>query len=145
MRRSFKVATVFTGAAALAGGYGPAALAATTQATAVHPDVTFQECGANDDGVSNWVHLYYPADDHPAECIGGATSNHAVSATIASFCPGNNNGWFDASVDGNPLSSPIYFYAGSGRHSTAWWTGGYPEVHVYKITIKNWAGEAKCT
>jgi hypothetical protein len=87
MRRSFKVATVFTGAAALAGEYGPTALAATT---AVHPDFTVQECGANDDGVSNWVHLYYPADDHPAECIGGATSYHSERGTIASFCPGNN-------------------------------------------------------
>lgn len=33
MRRSFKVATVFAGTAALAGGDGPTALAATTQAT----------------------------------------------------------------------------------------------------------------
>jgi hypothetical protein len=144
MRRSFKVATVFTGAAALAGGYGPTALAATTQATAVRPDLTVQDCGANDDGVSTWVHLYYPADDHPAVCIGGSTSYHPVSATIASFCPGNNNGSFEASVDGNVLST-VYFYANSGRHTAAWWTGGYPEVHIFRITIKNWTGEAKCT
>jgi hypothetical protein len=89
MRRSFKLATVFTGAAALAGGYGPTALAATTQATEVHPDIgPARECLANNGGVSNWVHLYYPNDDHPAMCIGGVVprppvppSPHSVRAT----------------------------------------------------------------
>jgi hypothetical protein len=72
MRRSFKVTTVFTGAAAVVGGYGPTALAATTQPAAVHPNIgPARECGANN-GVSNWVYFYYLYNKHPAMCIGGA-------------------------------------------------------------------------
>ena len=133
------MATVFTGAAALAGGYGPTALAATT---AVHPDFTVQECGANDDGVSNWVHLYYPADDHPAECIGGATSYHSERGTIASFCPGNNYGTLWGSVGGK--SASFYFSRSQGRHSVKWYDGKTGYFHLTGITIDTWSGDAKC-
>jgi hypothetical protein len=142
LRRSFKVATVFTGAAALAGGYGPTALAATAQTTAVHPDIANQECGANDDGISNWVHLYYPNDDHPAECYHGAGSTPA-GATIASFCPGNNKGEVFGSVDG--VTSPFPFGAGDGRHPVSWYDGYAGNYHVTGIYIIGWSGDAKCT
>jgi len=144
MRRSFKVATVFTGAAALAGGFGPTALAATAQPAAVHPDYTAKECGPNNGGVSHWVHLYYPNDDHPAECIAGPASNHTVNATVASFCPGNNVGHFYGSANGHKVASPFYFSSNEGRHSMNWWTG-FPEFHISKITMASAFLNAKCT
>jgi hypothetical protein len=143
MRRSFRAATVFTGAAALAGGFGPMALAATTQATTtVHPDIgPWRECGANNGGVSNWVHLYYPNNDHPAECIGGAGSTGG-NATIASFCPGNNHGLIMGSVDG--VYSPFPFYASQGRHPVEYFDGYAGNYHVTGILIENWSGHARC-
>jgi cell division inhibitor SepF len=136
MRRSFKVATVFTGVAALAGGgYGPTALAATTRANVVQPEMTNKECAANNDGVSNWVHLYYPNDDHPAECFGGEGYKPA-NVTIASFCPGNNSGYLSGSLSGYPDSQPLHFYAGSGRNPL--------NFHITGITITHDVGEAKC-
>jgi hypothetical protein len=133
MRRSFKLATAFTGVAALSGGYGPTALAATTPAAAVHPDIGNRVCGANNGGVSNWVHLYYPNNNHPAECFGGAGGT-PVNATIASFCPGNNNGDFLA--DG--IVSPVTFHHSSGRNNIG-------TMHISYLYISNWSGHAKCT
>jgi hypothetical protein len=138
MRRSKKVATVFTGAAALTGGYGPAALAATTPATAVRPAVAWQECGPNNGGISNWVHFFYPGDDHPAECFHGAGGS-PVNATIASFCPGNNNGKLYTSV------GSFSFNAGDGRHRMNYWLGSTYQVHVSGIYIFSWKGDSKCT
>jgi hypothetical protein len=132
MRRSFKLATTFTGVAALSGAYGPAALATTTP-TAVHPYIHNQECGPNNGGVSNWVHLYYPHNDHPAECFGGAGGTPA-NATISSFCPGNNNGYFLA--DG--IVSPVVFNHNSGRNNIG-------PMHISYLYISNWTGNAKCT
>jgi hypothetical protein len=135
------VATVFTGVAALAGGYAPTAFAATTQATPVRPDIGVQECGANNGGISNWVHLYYPNGDHPAECFHGKGFSSA-NATIASFCPGNNSGTIYGSVNGTYIA-PVLFYASSGRHEISYWTG-YREVHISGIRISKWTGDSKC-
>jgi hypothetical protein len=144
MRRSFKLATVFTGAAALAGGYGPTALATTTRATAVHPDIgAFQPCGANNNGVSHDVHLYYPNDDHPAECAGGK-GFEPVNATIYSFCPGTNTGQVLGSVDGQ--FDPFPFSAGSKRARVSKYDHHLPgNFHISGISIYTWAGNAICT
>jgi hypothetical protein len=148
LRRSFKVATVFTGAAALAGGGGPAALAAT-QAAVPQPAYTAEECGANDGGVSHWVHLYYPNDDHPAECLGGTTTSHAVGAIVASFCPGNNSGFFTASYNGVEIDtvtgSPERFgwIGGDGRVGVSYYTQ-HSKVNIKTITINGDKGEATC-
>lgn len=141
MRRSFRVATVFTGVAAVAGGFGPAALAATAQTTAI--DIANQECGANTGGVSNWVHLYYPNNDHPAECFHDK-GNVAAKATIASFCPGNNSGSLRGTSASGAKSS-FSFAAGEGRHPISSFEqyGGY--FHVTGIAITGWTGDAKCT
>ena len=142
MRRSFRVATVFTGAAALAGGFGPTALAATTQTTAIHPDTpTNRICGANNGGVSHWVHLYYPNNDHPAECFHGSGYTNA-GATIASFCPGNNGGYLHGSVSG--VGSTFHFGPGNGRHPVSWFDGYRGNFHVGGISILSTAGTAKC-
>ena len=70
MRRSFTLATAFTGVAALSGGHAPAALAATTPTTAVHPDIGNRVCGANNGGGSGWAHLYQPSSGGVASACG---------------------------------------------------------------------------
>jgi hypothetical protein len=90
MRRSFRVATVFTGVAAITGGLGPTALAATTK-TAAPEATTTTVCGANTGGVSRWLHVFYPNNDHPAECTHGSGFELATG-TITAFCPGGTRG-----------------------------------------------------
>jgi hypothetical protein len=142
MRRSFKVATVFTGVAAVTGGFGPTAFAATAQTTAIQPDLANQVCGANNDGISNWVHLYYPNDDHSAECFHGK-GNHAAAGTIASFCPGNNIGSLRGTAQG--ANASFSFSVSEGRHPISSFEqyGGY--FTLTGISIRSWKGDAKCT
>jgi len=75
-------------------------------------------CASNNNGISNWVHLYYPNDDHPAMCIAGQGSE-PVKGTIYSVCGGNNSGvlrgnWADeapgdsVTVAFNPKSVTIW-------------------------------------
>lgn len=146
MRRSFKVATVFTGAAALAGGYGPTALATTAQPAAVHPDITpAGKCGANNGGISNWVHFFYLNDNHPAMCIGGK-GGEPINGTIYSFCPGNNGGVIEGSDAGIPAS--FHFHPGEGRAAVTkqYYYPAYSSLfHVDWITISTANGTAKCT
>jgi hypothetical protein len=140
MKRSFKAATVFAGVGAATAIFAPAALAAPMHAaTATKPDIgPWRECGANNGGVSNWVHLYYPNDDHPAECVGGA-GNLNAAATIYSFCPGNNNGFIYG-------SHSFSFNAGHGRkHVSAYDHGHAGNDFVDGISIYNWTSHAKCT
>jgi hypothetical protein len=139
MKRSFMAATVFAGAGAMTGMFAPAALAAPAQTTAAaQPDIgPWQECGANNGGVSNWVHIFYPNDDHPAECIGGS-GTAAAAATIASFCPGNNIGWVFAS------HSFRFSYGGGRKHVSKYdQHAGYDKLS--RIYISAWTGHAKCT
>jgi hypothetical protein len=148
MRRSFKVATAFTGVAALAGGVGPTALATTTYH--VRPAFKVQQCGANNGGVSNWVHLYYPHNDHPAECIAGPAKNQAVNATVASFCSGNNYGSFYGSYNGTKGLGPYFFGGPGGKLPIKFWTASHNRVffyspfHISRITITGWSGRGTC-
>jgi hypothetical protein len=134
MRRSFRVATVFTGVAAVAGGFGPTALAATAKTTAIPATPTNQICGANDDGVSHWLHLFYPNDDHPAECFHG-TGTVAATGTIHSFCPGSASGYISghSTTFGNPYASP--FNARTSR--TGFYTryGSATNLNISEVTI----------
>jgi hypothetical protein len=140
MRKSFKVATVFTGVATVAVGAGTTAFATTAQHV---PDFKVQRCGANNGGVSNWVHLYYPHNDHPAECIAGPAHSSPVNATVASFCPGNNRGKFWGSVNGVKVLGSFPFAPGSGRGHITDWTISSP-FHISRITITGDSGHAKC-
>jgi hypothetical protein len=139
VKRSFKAATVFAGVGAMTGVFAPAALAAPAHTTAAaNPDINpAKECGANNGGVSNWVHLYYPNNDHPAECIAGRGTEN-VTATIASFCPGNNNGAMYSATN------PFPFSHGQGRHPVSHWTKVAGNDHVAAIDIFSWTGAAKC-
>lgn len=132
MKKSFRVATVFTGVAAVTGGFGPTALAATTHPTVIHPaTVENQICGANDGGISHWAHVYYPNDDHPAECFHGA-GKQPEKGTIYSICPGNNSVifWGNGGI-GN------HFPAGWGRTTIGDWA-------LSAVQILGWSGSAKC-
>ena len=131
MKRSFKLATVFTGAGAAAGLLAPAAMAAPTHATtATRPDIgKAKECGANNGGVSHDVHLYYYRDDHPAECLGGM-GYESLAGTIYSLCPGTNYGRIFASRD-------YSFWAGGPRVTLG-------QDYLLGISIWSWSGKAKC-
>jgi hypothetical protein len=138
MRRSFKVATVFAGAAALAGGYGPTALAATTQATTA--GITWGPCSTT--GNSHWVHLYYPGGDHADECF-GFTGHHATNATIASLCPGNNFGSIYSAA--TETAQNYAFSPGkAARAPMSYWTGHGGDYHVGSLSISFWSGNATC-
>jgi hypothetical protein len=138
MRRSFQAATVFTGVAALAGGFGPTALTATAQAT-----IANQECLANNGGVSNWVHLYYPNNDHPAECFHNK-GNVAAKGTIAQFCPGNNSGSLRGTASGGAKAS-FSFGPGEGRLPVSSFEQHNGYLTLTGISIRGWSGHAKCT
>ena len=139
MRRSFRVATVFTGVAAVAGGFGPTALAAAASRSG---SITNVVCGANNGGLSTWVHMYYPNDDHPAECVGGEGWTTA-NATIASLCPGNNFGDLFGSI--GTRKSSLAFYASEGRHTVEALTGvNNAYFRISRIAISSWSGEAQC-
>jgi hypothetical protein len=131
MKRSFKAATVFAGVGAMTGAFAPAAFANTAHVP------TVKECGANNGGVSTWVHLYYPNDDHPAECAGGSGITNA-GATIASFCPGNNYGTIFAThrFDFSPKQVRAHVSRFDGHT-------GYDKVSGIDISL--WSGYNKCT
>lgn len=134
MKRSFRVATVFTGVAALAGGFGPQAFAVTAGPLSRTGSIRNQVCGANNNNVSHWVHLYYVHNDHPAECFGfrGKTT---ASATIASQCAGNNNG--NLTINSFPFNE--HLSAGAGRSGA--FNGA---AHVTAVSITGWSGSARC-
>jgi hypothetical protein len=94
MKKSFRVGTVLTGAAACAAAFAPTAAAATTTATAGKPlpgNTTEVDCTAAD---AHWFHLYWsPALDHGPTCVhipGTKTVDHWFDA----FCAGADYGWF---------------------------------------------------
>ena len=144
MKRSFKVATVFTGAGAAAGLFAPAAMAATAHpAAGAKPDIgNWQVCGANNGGVSKWVHIFYPNNDHPAECIGGAGDKYE-NTTIYSFCAGNNRGevYFEKST----VTSPFVFSQGTTRRHVSKIDGWTGDANIVGLTIRSWTGSNKCT
>lgn len=144
MRRSFQLATVFTGVAGIAGGFGPTAFAPAAQAAAIRPDIlAWQSCGPNDGGISHWVHLYYPNDDHPAECFHGA-GYHSATAVFASFCPGTNSGLVKGSAAGYPHQN-FPFSHGEGRKPVAKYDGGwFGDYNISYMSIYGWSGDATC-
>jgi hypothetical protein len=100
MKRSFRVATLFTGAAA-AVALSPAANAVAMPGSAaqvprgpeVTPNITPENCNS---GTRQWIHLYYTAaEDHGPSCLGHPgfykVPNH--NTVFESYCPGNNSGF----------------------------------------------------
>jgi hypothetical protein len=86
MKRTFRVATVFTGVAA-ATAIAPTA----TAMAAVKPAITHETCNSS---TKPWVHLYYTAaENHAPVCFGNNGFYSIKSGTrFLGVCPGNNIG-----------------------------------------------------
>jgi hypothetical protein len=111
MKKSFRVATVFTGAVACATALTPMAEAATATAT-VTPDATAGNCAANSGPA---VHLYYPANaNHSlAACVkGGGYISFPGGKKFAGICGGEWWGSFYYGVPGTSISGVSYFSPG---------------------------------
>ncbi len=98
MKRSFRVATVFTGAAA-AVSLTPAVNALAMpgipsqmpKGQEVTPNITVENCNS---GTRQWIHLYYTAaENHGPTCL-AHPGIHAMppNTVIQSYCAGNNFG-----------------------------------------------------
>ena len=98
MRKSFKVATVFTGAAAAAAAFAPAAGAATTARTQpMEPATSHRNCAIGPRTTST-VFWWPNAAHHGPTCVGGA--NYRSLGTILDthysyYCGGDNYGYYD--------------------------------------------------
>jgi hypothetical protein len=142
MRKAFKVATVFTGAAACAAAFMPAAEAAPT-ATAktqqIGPDIIVKDCDA---GQTTSVHFYWPsAAHHGPTCLGESGTSTLHGASFTGACTGNNWGWFSFSVPGVRSLTKIHF-GQTEVFSFANDFGG--DAKVYKVHISGWSGGWTC-
>ena len=94
MRRAFRVATAFAGAAACATAFAPAADAAVARPEAAtheaKPDITVENCTS---GTKQWMHLYWPASKkHGPTCFGFAGPTLVQSVSWSGVCGGDNYG-----------------------------------------------------
>jgi hypothetical protein len=131
-KRSFKMATVFVGAAAATVGLGPAALAATALPASRQGSIRVSRCSANVNGISHWVHVYYPNGTHVPECFGfkGRTT---AGANIVSACAGNNFGRLHFAGFGSLSFGPG---AGTARFGRT--------LPLSKVSLFGWSGHAAC-
>src|SRR6185437_1152904 len=115
MRKAFKVATVFTGAAACATGFAPAALAATTARTQqVEPITSHRNCIIGPE-TSSTVLIRPTAAHHGPTCVSGSL-NSGVPTPLGDtffsfFCAGNNAG---SIIFGPPAKATRVYLPGSG-------------------------------
>jgi len=113
MRKAFKVATVFTGAAACAAAFAPAAEAATTARTQlIEPATSHRNCAG---GTTTSTVLFRPTSaDHGPTCVGGANNydspTYLGGTYFTYFCAGNNYG----SIFYTPTKPTRYYGPGSG-------------------------------
>ena len=108
MKRSFQVATLFTGAVACATVLAPMADAATTTVT---PDTTAKNCAVSNSS----VHLIYSKKaDHPVDaCITGAGYvSFTGGKKFAGICGGGWSGSFYYSVPGTKIAGTSVFNQG---------------------------------
>jgi hypothetical protein len=126
MRTAFKVATVFTGAAACAAAFTPAAQAATAttaKTQQIKPDTVKKDCVIGP-STTSMVFYWYSFSNHGPTCVGSAgnpTNTVTLDHSFAGFCTGNNSGWF-TSFNGTKIDF---------KRSQPSWTSGYVgEVHI---------------
>lgn len=146
MKRSFRVATVFTGTAALTGAFGAMAAAAYARDIPVSGDTHQQNCSLD----ANYVHLYYPAAaDHGPDCFGGIGKlSFSPHVTFYGICGGNNGGIVYGYSTGRSDGWKIKF--GHGTYSRPfhdWSSPGFPfegNFRVSALKIYSWSGNDKC-
>jgi hypothetical protein len=155
-RKAMRVATIFTGAAAVA-AFGPAAGAAVGHAagtgrqadvntlTAAGPHVRTHEIRPDAGKLSgsirsnsacpnaNWVHLGYGGGYTWCYGYKGLWSYYPDLFAISKECGGNNYGWLYPYGE-----SAIYFHQGTTYRR---WTKG---ITISALRISGWAGNDKC-
>lgn len=135
MRKAFKVATVFTGTAALAATLAPAAEAATTAKTQqVELATSHWNCTIGPRTTATV--FFWPASKHHGPtCFGDANRNHqavVVDNSYSSYCPGNNWGKFHAFFGGSFIIHP-----GQTKHALN-------DNFVSWVSISNFSGTDTC-
>ena len=138
MRKAFKVATVFTGAAACTALFAPGAEAATATAgkpqLIMLPDTTHKNCTIGPRTTSTV--FWWPASkNHGPTCVGGG-GDYDVSTSLGgnvftSYCPGNNFGIFLSK--GGDIRS---YSPGTGKIHLG--------VGVKEVNISFWEGADTC-
>jgi hypothetical protein len=146
MRKAFKVATVFTGAAACAAAcataLAPAAGAVTTmRAQQAVPATSKRNCAIGPRTTS--LVLWWPAAAHHGPtCVGGANSpskNAILGVTYTKYCPGNNFG--DIFTNNPNIPNPSIPFA-PGQTTINFKAS---HNHVASVTISRWHGASKCS
>jgi hypothetical protein len=160
MRKSFQMATVFTGAAACAAAFAPTAGAATTRtapavragaastrtAAAVPARTVSVDCNAS---TKTWVHVYFPAGaDHGPVCFGDRGAEGVNSVTLVGECGGNNSGWIYGYSTARGGSWSIHFGHGTTERNFSKWSrsgihlGG--DLIVTEVSITGFSGGDTC-
>jgi len=143
-RKAMRVATCFTGAAAAAVAFAPAALAAPGNAAAqghtglvngktqaVRPDITSKGCGASD---VQWLHISYASMIRSHLCKAfGFTGYKADGQDMQAQCGGNNYGTI-FSAKGTDI--------GFGPGNT--YRAFNPRKNISGVSIYYWSGKDKC-
>jgi hypothetical protein len=96
MRRAFKVATVFTGAAAAVAAFTPAGAATAAGAQRMEPATSLRNCNGHLASTTSMVFVYQ-SGNHGPTCIGdGNISLQGFpvrpDTKYGNFCAGNNSG-----------------------------------------------------
>ncbi len=125
MKRSFKVATVFTGVAALGAIAAPAANAAVVgPGTKATPNITGKSCGGF---VSNYkgLILAYTAGHAPACFSGTGTTGVGGDPAFQSYCAGSAVGYLYIGGKARAFTSNVHQLGGQ---------------HVSKVDITRYTG-----
>jgi hypothetical protein len=146
MRKAFKVATVFTGTAACAAAFAPAAGAATTAGTQqVEPATSHRNCVIGP-RTTSMVFWWLSTANHGPTCVGGA-NNRGLRTTLgvdySKFCGGNNYGYVygpsfaSLQSNGTVITGRFHFHPGTG-------TAALGGALVDSVLITNWSGTDTC-
>lgn len=125
MRKAFKVAMVFTGAATCAAAFTPAAEAAPATTVRIQPDVVLKNCTIGP-RTTSMVFTWFASQHHGPTCIGsgGKPGTVTVNHSFAHGCTGDNFGWTSN---------------GDGFHSPFTWGESAPSGFIAKVHISGHA------
>jgi hypothetical protein len=139
MRRAFTVATVFTGTAACAAAFAPAAGAVTTaRDQPLEPATSHRNC-ATGPRTTSTVFWWLPGADHGPTCVGGANYRGSVTFlynSYSDFCAGNNSGWYKSPGDANAH----YYKPGETKAALP-----AHDTYISYVSIYHWTGTDTCS
>jgi hypothetical protein len=135
MRKAFKVATVFTGTAACAAMFVPAAEAATAaNAQQAEPATSHHNCAVGPRTTST-VLMWPSAAHHGPTCVGGEVDYRVftrLGTHYSKICGGNNSGW----ITGPGFASPS-FHGATAIHDAMKFTKGTGTFNLYDAYISS--------